>query len=154
MSRHKADHRLAIPDLSRNRGSTGSGHFPVGLRIHPDRSQSGNGLLLNNGAIAKAVGTILLPVHPLQWGVLGPVSPGQGIVVLPVQPPHARAVARMKGFGCTDQATICHGSSLPLRSRAFRSAFCLRVWFTAITTVIRRLAFAPALGIMLRRQIV
>src|SRR6266568_3903585 len=124
MSRHEADHRLTITSQTRSWGGTDGGHFPVGLRIRPDRSQSGNSLLLNNGAIAKAVCTILLPVHTLQWGVLGPVSPGQGIVVLPVQPPHARAVARTKGIVCTDQTTIGHSSSLQQRLRAFRSAFC------------------------------
>ena len=46
MSRHKADQGFAIPSLTRSWSSTNSSHFPMGLRIRPDRSQSGNGLLL------------------------------------------------------------------------------------------------------------
>jgi hypothetical protein len=124
MSRHKADHGFAIPSLTRSWRSTDSRHFPMGLRIRPDRCQSSNGLMLNNGAIAKAFCTILHPVLSRQWRILGPVSPGQGIVVPPVQPTNARAVSWTKRFGCTDQTTISHSSSLHLRSRALLSAFC------------------------------
>src|SRR5579884_448478 len=84
MSRHKADHGFAIPSPTRSWSSTNSSHFPMGLRIHPDRRQSSNCPMLNDGTIAKAFGTILQPVLSQQWRILGPVSPGQGIVVLPV----------------------------------------------------------------------
>src|SRR5713226_2764945 len=123
MSRHKADHGFAIPHLPRSRSSTDSCHFPMGRRIRPDSRQSCNRLMLNNGAIAKAFGTILLPVLLRQGSLLGPVSPGQGVVVLPVQPTNARAVGWTKRVGGADQTTIRHSSSFHPRSRGFRSVF-------------------------------
>ena len=51
MSRHKAHYGFAIPSLTRSWSSTNGSHFPMGLRIRPDSSQSSNCPMLNDGII-------------------------------------------------------------------------------------------------------